>query len=60
MVKCPHCGGAINPAALLGSMTSPAKARAARENAKLGGWPNGKKRGKRKRNARRQNDQAHL
>lgn len=48
-MKCPHCGGAINPAALLGSMSSPAKARAARENAKLGGWPKGKKRGKTKR-----------
>lgn len=46
--KCPHCGGEINPAALLGSMSSPAKARAARANAKLGGWPKGKKRGKRK------------
>ena len=49
VIKCPHCGGAINPAALLGSMTSPAKAEAARANAKLGGWPKGKKRGKRKR-----------
>jgi len=52
-IKCPHCGGAINPAALLGGMTSPAKARAARENAKLGGWPKGKKRGKTKRAALR-------
>lgn len=55
-MKCPHCGGAINPAALLGSMTSQAKAEAARANAKLGGWPKGKKRGKRKRVARRSND----
>ena len=47
--KCPHCGGVINPAALLGAMTSPAKAAASRENAKLGGWPKGKKRGKKKR-----------
>jgi hypothetical protein len=36
-------------------MTSPAKAEAARENAKLGGWPKGKKRGKKKRVARRSN-----
>lgn len=48
-MNCPRCGGEINPAALLGSMSSPAKARAARANAKLGGWPKGKKRGKRKR-----------
>ncbi len=54
-MNCPHCGKPINPAALLGSMTSPAKARAARENAKRGGWPKGKKRGKRKRVTRRQN-----
>lgn len=54
-MKCPHCGGAINPAALLGSMTSPAKAEAARANAKLGGWPKGKKRGKKRRVARRPN-----
>jgi len=57
-MKCPHCGKEINPAAMLGSISSPAKAEAARENAKLGGWPKGKKRGKRKRNARRRNDQA--
>jgi hypothetical protein len=37
-------------------MTSPAKAAASRENAKLGGWPKGKKRGKRKRIARRRNE----
>jgi len=54
-MKCPHCGKEINPAAMLGSISSPAKAEAARENAKLGGWPKGKKRGKRKRNARRRN-----
>jgi len=55
-VKCPHCGKPINPAAMLGSISSPAKAEAARENAKLGGWPKGKKRGKRKRVARRRNE----
>lgn len=33
----------------MGSVTSKAKAKAARRNAKLGGWPKGKKRGKRKR-----------
>ena len=59
-MKCPHCGKEINPAAMLGSISSPAKAEAARANAKLGGWPKGKKRGKRKRIARRQNDQAEL
>jgi hypothetical protein len=47
---CPHCGQSseINPAALLGSVTSKAKARASKRNAKLGGWPKGKKRGPRK------------
>ena len=54
-MKCQHCGGKINPAALLGGMTSPAKAEAARANAKLGGWPKGRKRGKTKRVVRRQN-----
>lgn len=54
-MNCPHCGKPINAAALLGAMTSPAKAAASRENAKLGGWPKGKKRGKRKRVARRRN-----
>lgn len=54
-MKCPHCGKEINPAAMLGSISTPAKAEAARENAKLGGWPKGKKRGKRKRMARRRN-----
>ena len=55
-MKCPKCGTEINPAAMLGSISSPAKAEAARENAKLGGWLKGKKRGKRKRVARRSND----
>ena len=41
---------------MLGSISTPAKAEAARENAKLGGWPKGKKRGKRKRVARRRNE----
>lgn len=35
-------------AAEFGRRTSRAKARASRRNAKLGGWPKGKKRGKRK------------
>ena len=47
-MKCPHCGKTINIGALLGSVSTPAKAAAARRNAKLGGWPKGKKRGKRK------------
>ena len=51
-MKCPHCGNEINVGQLIGRLggqaTSKAKARAARRNAKLGGWPKGKKRGKRK------------
>jgi len=47
-MKCPHCGNEINIGSLLGRQTSKAKARAARKNAKLGGWPKGKKRGKRR------------
>jgi hypothetical protein len=49
-VTCPNCGHAheVNAAALLGSTTSRRKARAAKRNAKLGGWPKGKKRGPRK------------
>lgn len=43
---CPKCGyrHEVNAGALLGSMTSEAKARASRENAKLGGWPKGRPR----------------
>lgn len=40
--KCPHCGGEINPAALLGSSkktVSPAALDARRKNGKLGGRP---------------------
>lgn len=47
-MKCPNCGNDINIGAIIGSQTSKAKAAAARRNAKLGGWPKGKKRGKRK------------
>lgn len=47
-MNCPHCGKPINPAAMLGSISSPSKTKAARRNAKRGGWPKGKKRGKRK------------
>jgi len=47
-MKCPHCGNEINIGALLGSATSKRKAAAARRNAKLGGWPKGRKRGKRR------------
>jgi hypothetical protein len=53
-MKCPHCGADINIGALLGSVSTPAKTRAARENAKLGGWPKGKPR-KTKRLRRRAN-----
>lgn len=56
-MKCPDCGGEINPAALLGAMTSTAKAAASRENAKLGGWPKGRKR-KKPRKARTQNEKS--
>jgi hypothetical protein len=38
-----------------GLARSAAKTAAVRENAKKGGWPKGKKRGKQKRVARRQN-----
>lgn len=47
-MRCPHCQQEINIGALIGSVSTPAKARAARQNAKLGGWPKGKKRGKRR------------
>jgi len=54
-MNCPHCGKQINIGALIGSVSTPAKARAARENAKLGGWPKGRKR-KKPRKARTQNE----
>lgn len=56
-MKCPNCSHEWTPdgselAAEMGkkggSQTSRAKARAAKRNAKLGGWPKGKKRGPRK------------
>jgi len=47
-MKCPHCGNEINIGSLLGSVSSKRKARASRANGKLGGWPKGKKRGKRR------------
>lgn len=55
-MNCPHCGKPINAAAMLGSISTPAKARAARENAKRGGWPKGRKRGKTKRARLRPNE----
>jgi hypothetical protein len=45
-MKCPHCGKTINIGALLGSISTPRKTAAARRNAKLGGWPKGRKRKK--------------
>lgn len=48
-MNCPHCGKTINIGKLIGSVSTPKKAKAARENAKLGGWPKGKKREKRRR-----------
>lgn len=58
-MKCPHCGNEINIGSLLGSTTSKLKAAAARRNAKLGGWPKGKKRGKRKKRPTDANALAH-
>jgi len=48
VIKCPKCGYNIGPvvAANAGRATSAAKAEAARENAKKGGWPKGKPRKK--------------
>ena len=40
---CPHCGKPISAAAMLGSLSTPAKARAARANGKLGGRPKTKR-----------------
>lgn len=47
-MNCPHCGKEINIGSLMGSVTSKRKAKASRANGKLGGWPKGKKRGKRR------------
>ena len=46
--KCPKCGADISKvlAAYGGRATSPAKAEAARRNAKKGGWPKGRPRKK--------------
>jgi len=38
-MKCPKCGTDINPAAMLGSISTPAKAEASRANGKKGGRP---------------------
>lgn len=48
-VTCEHCGkeSEINIGRLIAGVKSPAKAEAARRNAKLGGWPKGRKRGPR-------------
>jgi len=47
---CPHCGKEINVGALIGSVSTPAKARSSRENGKLGGRPKKPKRIARRRN----------
>ena len=41
--RCPHCGGKINPAAMLAATPSDAKAAAARENGRKGGRPRKRK-----------------
>jgi hypothetical protein len=38
-MKCPHCGGEISPASLMGKMTSDKKKAAAIANGKKGGRP---------------------
>jgi hypothetical protein len=50
-MNCPHCGKTINVGALIGSVSTPAKARSSRENGKLGGRPKKKKRVARRPNA---------
>lgn len=47
-MNCPHCGKPINVGALIGSVSTPAKAAAARANGRKGGRPRKKR--------RRQND----
>jgi|GEM_PF-2954628 len=47
-MNCPHCGREINIGALMGGVSSPAKARAARDNGKLGGRPKTKRPKRRK------------
>lgn len=49
-MNCPHCGKEINVGTLLGSVSTPAKARSSRENGKLGGRPKKPKRIARRRN----------
>ena len=46
VLRCPQCGFNIGPviASHAGKASTPAKARAARENAKKGGWPKGRPR----------------
>jgi ribosomal protein S27AE len=46
VIKCPKCGFNIGPvlASHAGKSSTPAKAKAARENAKKGGWPKGRPR----------------
>lgn len=51
-MNCPHCGKEINVGALIGSVSTAAKAAAARENGKLGGRPRKPKRVARRANGR--------
>lgn len=50
-MNCPHCGKEINVGALIGSVSTAAKARSSRANGKLGGRPKKPKRIARRRNA---------
>lgn len=38
-MKCPHCGGEINPASFMGKIKTEKKAASSRENGKMGGRP---------------------
>jgi hypothetical protein len=39
IIKCPHCGGEINPASEMGKITSEKKKKSSIKNGKKGGRP---------------------